>query len=191
MKTLISERELRSGVDSLADQMRSRYCGKPLMVVGMLPESIVFVAELMRRIDFPVQVRILQPLIAHNGPEKPEKLSVDLATAEAVPNHHVLIVDGIVDTGATLLDVLCQVDDFNPISVSTAALLCKRTEARAGISPHHVVFEIPNEIVVGYGFDYQGCFRNLPYIAALEEADRTPRPPIQATTGLEFPALAG
>jgi hypoxanthine phosphoribosyltransferase len=83
----------------------------------------------------------------------------------------VLVVDDIFDTGHTLVEVLAQLMAQEPASIRTAVLMRKTDRSEVAIQPDHVVFEIPDEFVVGYGLDYEDRFRNLPYVAALEPED--------------------
>lgn len=168
MKILVSQNELQDGVARLAQRISDEYRGKPLMLIGILQDSIVLLADLMRRMDMPSQMRVLQPVCHHEGPDRPNHLCVDRTTAEAVQNHHILIVDDVFDTGLTLLETMCQVDDLCPLSVKSAVLLYKRGRQETLAGPDYVVFEIPDETVVGYGLDYHGHHRQLPHIAALE-----------------------
>jgi hypoxanthine phosphoribosyltransferase len=176
MKTLITENELHEGVARLAQQISEQYRGKPLMMIGILQDSIVLMADLMRMMDIPSQVRIVQPVVDHVGPERPTRLFLDMTTAEAIHNHHILIVDDVLDTGFTLRELMYQVDEVDPMSVRSAVLLCKRGRRKTLAGPNYVVFEIPDEIVVGYGLDYQGRYRRLSHIAAIEPQDASPQP---------------
>jgi hypoxanthine phosphoribosyltransferase len=176
MKILINNKELYDGVARLAKQISNQYRSKPLMMVGILQDSIVLIADLMRLMDIPSQIRIVQPFVNHVGPDRPTELCLDMTTAEAIHNHHILVVDDVIATGFTLLEIMCQVDELSPLSVKSAVLLSKRGRKKTAAKPNFVVFEIPNETVVGYGLDYHGRFRHLSYIAALEPHDISPRP---------------
>jgi hypoxanthine phosphoribosyltransferase len=191
MKVLVSEKELHDGVARLAQQISDHYRGKPLMMVGILQDSIVLMADLIRRMDIPSQVRIVQPVRDHVGPDRPSELCVDMTTAEAIRNHHILIVDDVFATGFTLLEMMCQVDELSPLSVKSAVLLCKRGRKKTLAGPTYVVFEIPDETVVGYGLDFQGRYRRLSHIAALEPHEISPKPNIVLPSmGPMPPALA-
>jgi hypoxanthine phosphoribosyltransferase len=86
----------------------------------------------------------------------------------------VLVIDDIFDTGHTLVEVLAQLLQHEPASLRTAVLMRKVGRSEVPIVPDMVMFEIPDEFVVGYGLDYEDRFRNLPYVAALEPEDLTP-----------------
>ena len=89
-------------------------------------------------------------------------------------NRDVLVIDDIFDTGHTLVEVLAQLLQHEPASLRTAVLMRKVGRSEVPIAPDIVMFEIPDEFVVGYGLDYEDRFRNLPYVAALEPEDLTP-----------------
>jgi hypoxanthine phosphoribosyltransferase len=83
----------------------------------------------------------------------------------------VLVIDDIFDTGHTLVEVLAQLLTHVPASIRSAVLMQKIDRSEVPIQPDYVMFEIPDEFVVGYGLDYEDRFRNLPYVAALEPED--------------------
>ncbi len=171
MRTLIPESDLQNGVSRLARQISEDYDGKPLAIVGLLQDSIVLLADLMKLMYVPSQMCIVQTRAVHSGPDKPTSLDIDDQTARIVHNRHVLVVDDVLESGFSLLDVVCQLDDLAPLSVRSAVLLRKEGQHEVHIEPDYVVFDVPNEVIVGYGLDYRGNYRHLPYIAALDPAD--------------------
>ena len=88
-----------------------------------------------------------------------------------IANRDVLVVDDIFDTGNTLVELLTLMDTLGPLSIQTAVLMRKRGRQEVELRPDFIAFEIPNEFVVGYGLDYRNEFRNLPFVASLEEAE--------------------
>lgn len=171
MREIVSETELKQGVERLAQQLSDEYRGKPLTIVGILQDSIVLLADLMRLMDIPSQMCIVHSRRAHFGPDQPGALEIDEHTANVVNGRHVLIVDDVLDTGWSLFELVCELDNLNPLSVRSAVLLRKEQRQDVSIAPDHVVFDIPNEVIVGYGLDCDGFHRNLPYIAALDPED--------------------
>jgi hypoxanthine phosphoribosyltransferase len=172
MKTLLSEEQLQQGVQRLAEQIRRQYEGRPLTIVGVLIGSIVFLADLIRRLDMPLRVALVQARSYRDGRTRPGPLviNVDLLSAD-VRGRDVLLVDDIFDTGNTLWELQPQIDELNPVNVKTAVLLRKAGRSTTPIKPDFVGFEIPDEFVVGYGMDYRDLYRNLPYLAALETGE--------------------
>ena len=172
MKSLISEEQLRVGIDRIAKEIREHYQGRPLTIVGVLIGSVVFLADLIRRIDLPVRLEMVQARSYRGASTRPGPLvlNLDLLSGD-IRGRDVLLVDDIFDTGNTLWELLPQIDDLGPTSVRTAVLLRKKGRCEVPIKPHHVAFDIPNVFVVGYGLDYHDLYRNLPYVAELEPAE--------------------
>lgn len=168
MKILIDESTLRAGVDRLAAEIESRYRNKPLTLVGVLLGSVVFLADLMRRLTIPYGVEMISSRQMSSDTDKqgPLIIQADLLAPE-VAGRHVLIIDDIYDTGETLWQLIPQFDEFQAASVHAAVLLKKKGRQRVPLGPTLVGFEIPDVYVAGYGMDYRGQYRNLPYIAAL------------------------
>ena len=172
MKTLLTEEQLQQGVQRLADQIRQHYQDRPLTIVGVLIGSIVFLADLIRRLDLPMRVALVQARADHNGSNRPGPLVIDLDLLSFdVRGRDVLMVDDIFDTGDTLWELLPQIDELGPSSVKTAVLLRKADRCRVPLKPDFVGFDIPNQFVVGYGMDYHERYRNLPYLAVLEPGE--------------------
>jgi hypoxanthine phosphoribosyltransferase len=88
-----------------------------------------------------------------------------------ISGRDVLLVDDIFDTGHTLVRVMQKMHDYRPASLRSAVLLRKKARQEVEYDPDFVAFDIPDEFVVGYGLDYEDMYRNLPYLAALEESD--------------------
>lgn len=169
MKTLLTEEQLRQGIERLADEIRRHYQGRPLTIVGVLIGSVVFLADLIRRLDMPLRVDLVQARSYRNGGTKPGPLVVNLELLSTdVRGREVLLVDDIFDTGNTLWELLPQLDDLEPGNVRTAVLLRKSDRCTVPMKPDFVGFDIPNAFVVGYGLDYHDMHRNLPYLAVLE-----------------------
>jgi hypoxanthine phosphoribosyltransferase len=171
LKPLLSEDEIREGVRRLAGEIGPRYAGEALTVVGVLTGSLVLVADLIRQLDLPLRLGLVQAKSYRGAATRPGELSVDLAHLPDVRGRHVLLVDDIYDTGRTLAALLDALEGAGAASVRSAVLLRKRGRQEAARFPDHVAFEIPDVFVVGYGLDYQDQYRHLPYVAALDGGD--------------------
>jgi hypoxanthine phosphoribosyltransferase len=169
MKILLTEQQLRDGVRHMAAEIRQRYEGRPLTIIGVMIGSIVLLADLIRLLDLPLRVELVQTRSYRGNRTRPGPLAinVDLLSTD-VRGRDVLLVDDIFDTGNTLWQLLPEIDDLGPASVHTAVLLRKQGRAQVAIKPDFVGFEIPDVFVVGYGLDYDDLYRNLPYLAMLE-----------------------
>jgi hypoxanthine phosphoribosyltransferase len=171
VKQLLSEGEIRDGVERLAGEISSFYAARPLSVIGVLTGSMVLVADLIRRIDLPLRVGVIQTRSYRGAATSRGPLTVNDSMLPEIRDRDVLLVDDIFDTGHTLAALICQVGALAPRSVRSAVLLRKLGRQQVDISPDHVAFEIPDEFVVGYGLDYQDAYRHLPYVAVLEPHD--------------------
>jgi len=169
MKTLLTEEQLREGIRRMADEIMHYYADRSLTIVGVLIGSVVLLADLIRLLEIPLRVELVQARSYRHGSTRPGPLVIntDLLSSN-IRGRHVLLVDDIFDTGRTLWELIPQVDELGPVSVRTAVLLRKEGRCAVAIEPDLVGFDIPDQFVVGYGLDYGDLYRNLPYIAALE-----------------------
>ncbi len=170
MKTLITEQQLREGVARMAREIQQHYQGKPLTLVGVLIGSLVVVADLIRLLDLPLRMGLVQARSYRGTRPGPLVLNLDLLSAD-VRDRDVLLVDDIFDTGNTLWELIPQIDELGPASIRTAVLLRKQGRCQVSMQPDLVGFDIPDVFVVGYGLDYKDLYRNLPYVAALEPGE--------------------
>jgi len=169
MKTLLTEEQLREGIRRLADEIQRQYRGKPLTIVGVLIGSVVLLADLIRLLNLPLCVEMVQARSYRGSSTKPGPLVVNLELlSTGIQGRNVLLVDDIFDTGHTLWELIPQIDELGPSSVRSAVLLQKEGRCEVPMKPDFVAFKIPNEFVVGYGLDYNDHYRNLPYLAVLE-----------------------
>lgn len=169
MKVLLSAEQLNEGVDRLAAEVAEFYSDRTLTIVGILTGSIVLIADLIRRIDMPLRVGLVQASSYRGSATDPGTLTLNLDLLPDIENRDVLLVDDIFDTGKTLVALVEQLKNMKPASVRTAVLLRKHGRKAVAMEPDHVAFEIPNAFVVGYGLDYHDAYRNLPYLGALED----------------------
>ena len=176
VKTLLSEHDLREGVDRLSRQIADQWGSRPMTIVGVLTGCVVFLADLIRRLDVPLRVHLVQASSYRAGTCRGD-LTVEVDLRAEIRGQDVLLVDDIFDTGHTLVEVLAELKKYEPASIRTAVLLYKEGRQEVDFEPEFVAFRIPNEFVVGYGLDYQNEFRNLPYLATLEPEDLGERPP--------------
>jgi hypoxanthine phosphoribosyltransferase len=169
VKTLLTADELHAGVDRLGKEVNDYYKGQSLTIVGVLTGSIVLLADLIRRLTMPLRVGLVQASSYRGTAIDPGQLTINFDLLPDVKGQHVLLVDDIFDTGKTLVALVDELHKHQPASVRCAVLLRKQGRQAVVKEPEHVAFEIPNAFVVGYGLDYQDAYRNLPFLAALEE----------------------
>lgn len=170
MKILLTEDELRDGIVAMADRIRGHYGSNPLTIVGILTGSVVLLADLIRQLDMPLRVGVLQASSYRGGTER-GALTINAEMMLDVTGRDVLLVDDIFDTGHTLVEVIAKLYRLEPTSVRSAVLLRKHGRQEVDLTPDFVGFDIPDEFVVGYGLDYEDHYRNLRHLAALEPAD--------------------
>jgi len=169
MRVLLTAEQIQSSVDRLATEIREREAGRPLTVIAVMTGSIIFLADLIRKLDMPLRVGVIQAR-SYSGTER-GALSVNADMLPEVVGRDVLVIDDIFDTGHTLVEVLSFLGELRPRSVRSAVLVLKQGKQRVALRPDYVGFEIPDVFVVGYGLDYNDAYRNLPYLAALEPED--------------------
>ncbi len=169
---MLTELEIRAGVERLAERLRSDYGSRPLTIVGILTGSLIMLADLIRHLDNPLRVALVRASQSHADNQRRTALVIDDNLLPNLAGRDVLVVDDIFDTGHTLVEVIAQLTKHGPKSIRSAVLMRKTGRCKVAVEPHYVAFEIPNEFVVGYGLDYDDRFRNLPYVAALEPSDR-------------------
>ena len=137
----------------------------------MLTGSVVLMADLIRVIDLPMRVGVLQASSYRGATTTRGELVINSELMLDISGRDVLLVDDIFDTGHTLVRTLEKMQDFGPTSIRSAVLLRKNGRQEIDYMPDFVGFDIPDEFVVGYGLDYEDMYRNLPYLAALEPED--------------------
>jgi len=177
VKLLLDEKQLREGVDRLAGEVSRYYTRRPLTIIGVLTGSMVLMADLIRRIDLPMRVGLVQARSYQGATTDPGPLVLNLSMLPDIAGRDVLLVDDIFDTGTTLSTLVAQMEGFGTLSVRTAVLLRKLGRCQVAMAPDHVGFEIPDLFVVGYGLDYQDAYRHLPHVAVLEPEDLAAGPP--------------
>jgi len=171
MKKLLGKDEIREGVGRLARQLAAEYDGRPLTIVAILTGSLVLLADLIRQIDMPVRIALVGSRRQGDKSSTRRAVVVEPALLPKLEGRDVLVIDDIFDTGHTLVEVIAQLAVHRPASIRSAVLLRKAERCEVAVPPDYVVFDIPDEFVVGYGLDYDDRYRNLPYVAALEPAD--------------------
>jgi hypoxanthine phosphoribosyltransferase len=169
MRVLLSAEQIQASIDRVAAEIREREGGRPLTVIAVLTGSIIFLADLIRKLEMPLRVGVIQAR-SYLGTER-GALSVNADMLPEVAGRDVLVVDDIFDTGHTLLEVLSFLDELGPRSIRTAVLVLKEGKQQVNLRPDYVGFTIPDVFVVGYGLDYNDAYRNLPYLAAIEPHD--------------------
>lgn len=169
-KILISQKKLEKRVKELAEEISNDYkkLKKPLLIVGILKGSVIFLSDLIRHLTIPSEI----DFIALRSYEKDKSTGVVqhlLDLYESPVGRDILIVEDVVDTGYTLSYLKRNLATRQPNSVKICVLLDKIECRKVDVEIDYRGFVIPNKFVVGYGLDYNEKYRNLPYIAILKK----------------------
>ena len=167
-RILFHEQTILSRLDEIAREITAEYEGKELTVIAVLNGSLIFTADLLRRIPLPLHLDCLSVASYHGGTESSGVVTFGQLTLPAVDGRHVLIVDDILDSGRTLHAICTKLRaEARPESVRICVLLRKRKSRAEEMEAQYVGFEIGDEFVVGYGLDYLQRYRNLPFVGVL------------------------
>ena len=163
---MISAKSIAARVEALAVEISTRFADTDkLIVVGLLRGSFVFISDLVRELDLPVEVDFLEASSYGNSTESSREVRILKDLRGEIEGRDVLVVEDIVDTGHTLHHVLALLGARNPKRLEVCALLDKPSRREVDdVKATWTGFEIPDEFVVGYGIDYAQRNRNLPYI---------------------------
>lgn len=168
-KILYHESTILSRLDELASEITEDYRGRDLTVVAVLNGSLVFMADLLRRIPIHLQLDCLS-VASYHGTRSTGQISFRNGQFRDVRDRHVLILDDILDTGATLKAIREHIAaESGAVSIKICVLLRKKLDIPKIVDADYVGFDIPNEFVVGYGLDYNQRYRNLPFIGVLTD----------------------
>ncbi len=162
---LISAKSIAARVEALSRDITTHFAGTDkLIVVGLLRGSFIFIADLVRELDLPVEVDFLEASSYGDGMSSSREVRILKDLRGEIAGRDVLVVEDIVDTGFTLQHVIGLLRSRKPARLEVCALLDKPSRREVDMRATWTGFEIPDEFVVGYGIDYAQRNRNLPYI---------------------------
>ena len=167
VRVLISEERLRARIGELGRQITRDLAGQPATLVGVLKGSFVFLADLCRAVEMPLEVDFVGAA-SYEGSSTTGEVRITRDLQRPVEGRHVILVEDILDTGLTLRRLLDVLQSHRPASLRVAVLLEKPARARVQIPVDYKGFVIGDEFVVGYGLDYEERFRNLPFVGVLQ-----------------------
>lgn len=169
LKVLITEEELQNSIKQLGEKLNEFYGNEELYVVCVLKGSVMFTVDLVKHLKMPLNMNFIRLSSYGSGFTSSGKVNaVDISLPD-LNDKNVIIVEDIIDTGLTakfLIDFMHL--NFKTKSLKFCSLLDKRETRKVDIEPDYYCFQIGNQFVVGYGLDYDGFYRNLPYIGYLE-----------------------
>ncbi len=166
---LISEEKLDNRITELANKIELDYEGKDLVVVCILNGAFVFCADLVRKVNNSIYVDFMKASSYGDSTVSSGNLKIDLDLKVDIEGKHVLLVEDIVDTGLTLTNILNRLGKRKPASIKLASLLYKPARNEFPLDIDYLGFSIDDLFVIGYGLDYAGKFRELPYIGVYSE----------------------
>jgi len=167
-EVLFSENELAVRVKELGMQLTRDYAGQEILMIGVLRGAIIFMADLARAIQLPVAFDFMAVSSYGASTTSTGVVRILKDLDEAVEGKHVLIVEDIIDSGLTLNYLLENLKSRNPQSIKICTLLNKPERRKSNVPVDYNGFIIPDHFVVGYGLDYAGKYRNLPFIGILK-----------------------
>jgi hypoxanthine phosphoribosyltransferase len=170
-QTLLDPAQIQTRIDTLARQITQDYQGQSLTVVGVLKGSFVFLADLIRGIELPLEVEFIG-VSSYAGMESTGQVRITNDLESDLTGKHVLLVEDIIDSGLTIDYLLNTFEVRNPQSLKVCALLSKPQAHQMTHKIDYVGFEIEREFVIGYGLDLDGHYRNLPSIEQVVESPK-------------------
>jgi len=168
---IVSAEQIDAKLAEMGARITEDYQGKNLILVGVLKGAFVVMADLARHIDLPVEFDFMAVSSYGSATKSSGVVRILKDLDQEIAGRDVLVVEDIVDTGLTLHYLLKNLEVRKPASLALAALLIKDGIDRPPLDVKYEGFHIPPKFVIGYGLDYEGKYRNLPYVAEVEEVD--------------------
>ena len=168
LHTLFRRDKIEATVKRLAAEIKEDYHGKYPLLVGVLKGSFMFMADLVRLLDFPLEVEFIRLASYGRGRQSSGKIKVVQGLRSEVRGREVLVVEDIVDTGLTTSFLLAHLQRKKPASLKLCALIDKPSRRQVAVSIDYLGFTVPDKFLVGYGLDWDQKFRNLPDLFILE-----------------------
>lgn len=167
LSQLIGADKIERRVKEMGQEITESLSGKDLLVIGVLKGSFMFYSDLIRAIDSDITCDFMGAK-SYSGMKSSGECRLTLDCGSTMTGKHVLLIEDIVDTGHTMNFLKTHINQRKPASLTTATLLHKPEALKEECPLDYIGFEIANDFVVGYGLDYQGYYRNLPYIAQVQ-----------------------
>ena len=169
LHTIFPRAEIESAINRLSEEITKDYHNKNPLILGILKGSFIFMADLIRRLDLPLEVDFIRLSSYGSGRQTSGKVSVVQDLHSSVNDRHVLVIEDIVDTGITVAFLLDYLKKKKPASLRLCALTDKPSRRSIPVTIDYLGFTVPDRFLVGYGLDCDEKFRNLPDICVLEE----------------------
>ena len=167
-KVLIDEEVIEKRLNILADRILEEFSGRQFVVIVILKGALVFTADLLRRMPIPLEIECINVASYHGATQSSGQVNFLDSKLPRVEGRAVLLIDDILDTGRTLDAVGEKLREQGAEIVKSCVLLSKDKERAAKVAADYVGFHVGDEFVIGYGLDYKGLYRNLPYVGVLK-----------------------
>lgn len=167
LKVLLSEEEIQKRLNEMAKEIDDYYKGEEILVICVLRGAIYFMTDLTKKMKTPMQLDFIR-VSSYDGTESTQKINIINDITENIKGRKVLVVEDIIDTGYTLKYLKQYLLSKEPEDLKIVVLADKKERRKVEVDIDFTCFEIPNNYVVGYGFDYYNTCRNLPYIGYIE-----------------------
>lgn len=164
----LSEEKIKSRVNELAYQINKDFQNQEVVIVGVLNGSFIFCADLVRALKIPATIEFVS-LSSYEGTESSGEVSFRMDVKQSLVGKNVIIVEDIVDTGLTITFLMKHMKLKNPKSLKLCSLLLKRARLKIEVPVDYLGFDIEDKFVIGYGLDFDGKYRELPYIGVYGE----------------------
>ena len=168
-RVLFNEQTILQRLDEIAAQISADYRERELTVIAVLNGSLIFMADLLRRIPLPLKLDCLSVASYHGGRQTPGDVVFKQIALPDVAGRHILILDDILDSGVTLGAIVEKLRAAEPLSARVCVLLRKKKIRLRQVEADYIGFDIGDEFVVGYGLDYLERYRNLPCVGVLRK----------------------
>ena len=166
---LINKEQIQKRVSEMGKDISRDYADKTPVMLGVMKGCMVFLADLMRQMNIPLEVEFISTAWYRKGTAQSGKVVLSGTFNADIRGRHVLIVEGIIDSGRTINAILDHITSLEPASIELVTLLDKPGSHRKSVSAKYIGFSIGNEFVIGYGLDNAQKYRNLPYIGKVIE----------------------
>lgn len=165
-KKIISEEQIQERIIKLAKEINKEYEGKNLIILGILKGAFIAISDLAKNLNIDVSFEFMS-ISSYEGSESTGQIKIEKDLDVDIAGKNILIVEDIFDTGLTLSSLVDILESRNPKSIEIMCMFVKPIENKIPVEIKYKGFEIGSEFVVGYGLDYMGKYRELPYLAEL------------------------
>ena len=166
---LLKKEQIQKRVSEMGKDISRDYADKTPVMLGVMKGCMVFLADLIRQISVPLETEFISTAWYRKGTAQSGKVVLSGTFNAEIRGRHVLIVEGIIDSGRTINAILDHINSMEPASIELVTLLDKPGSHRKSVSAKYIGFSIGNEFVIGYGLDNAQKYRNLPYIGKVIE----------------------